>query len=459
MKHITIMLLLMLINTPTQAQGWINFSEIDIEGKIYVLFEDSSNHDLYACGHLVKIGNQINTGVARWDGQAWNQVGNDSTYPKPTMLDIERFDDTLYFGGMRGLYRLVEGEWEQISPQSVTSLCVHDDTLFVVGRFHEFQGLKATSVAGYSNGEWFIPTLLDSVNTIRGSVIFQNKLVIAVSKSPQVLSGTNTCLYTLEGDLWKPLHASAELDSCTAWALALDGNDLYVSVSGPNEFGNIQNRIARLRNDEWTYLEGTFDHIVEWLYFWDDKIHASGRFEWIDSTLWASGYAFWDGQEWCTTQERITWESGHALGSYQGNLIKGVSGAFATYEGENLGWANGLVVLDSSDTKPYACVSSVEPLSNDQETLANRASELRLFPNPTTGLAKLEWIAESEAYSIQILNSLGKVIFQKNIECYSGERVAESMDISFIPDGIYVLHLSSSTGSVTKRFIKRASRI
>ena len=75
-------------------------------------------------------------------------------------------------------------------------------------------------------------------------------------------------------------------------------------------------------------------------------------------------------------------------------------------------------------------------------------SNISLYPNPSSGLIKIEGIDSSKPDLIRVLNSQGKQI---NVAINSDNEI----DITEFPDGVYIISLSTADTVITKRIVKQ----
>ena len=96
-------------------------------------------------------------------------------------------------------------------------------------------------------------------------------------------------------------------------------------------------------------------------------------------------------------------------------------------------------------------VFSVNENGNKEESI-QRDGVIILFPNPTTDEINIHF--DSDIYyswiKIEIYNLLGELIFQKTVKALSSLK----LDVSFLPDGLYVIQTSFNTGVSVNKIIK-----
>lgn len=90
-------------------------------------------------------------------------------------------------------------------------------------------------------------------------------------------------------------------------------------------------------------------------------------------------------------------------------------------------------------------------VSNNTTTLSFEPTTLSTFPNPTTGIVNLQLKdAETAETSIKVLNSLGQIILEKQVQNDSNIQV----DLSKETSGIYILHIVNGKTQFTENVIK-----
>ena len=80
----------------------------------------------------------------------------------------------------------------------------------------------------------------------------------------------------------------------------------------------------------------------------------------------------------------------------------------------------------------------------------NKTEVLRIYPNPATNNILIDKKVEFQEGTFQILDISGKVV--KTIE--NSDQKHTNINISELPQGVYLLHMSSEIGATTSRFVK-----
>ena len=80
-------------------------------------------------------------------------------------------------------------------------------------------------------------------------------------------------------------------------------------------------------------------------------------------------------------------------------------------------------------------------------------SELNLYPNPTSGMFKLEFNMNLVSdYNIKIVNAIGELIYEDNLKQFSGKH-SKVYDMSDLPKSIYFIEINTPFGTVNKKLV------
>lgn len=102
------------------------------------------------------------------------------------------------------------------------------------------------------------------------------------------------------------------------------------------------------------------------------------------------------------------------------------------------------ITLDEPDSENCTTSSTFDFSSKGQVGL-------QFNPNPTSGYGTLDVEAPSnDIYQFRLFNLLGKELFHAPMQLNKGNNRID-MDVSFLPDGIYLYSLSDGKSQVTKR--------
>jgi hypothetical protein len=268
----------------TPAGGWQTvgggFNPADGSGTALEVFDDGAGEALYVAGLVTSVGGVPVSGIARWDGAQWSDVGGGVD---GVILDMAVYDDgtgpALYAAGrfslaggvpVRNIARWDGSAWSAVGlglisldgrPQ-ITTLTVYDDgdgpALYAAGRFDAIGGGAAepfTNIARWDGSAW---------SPLGAGVTTWSRTLAAVQAMAVHDPGDGARLYVggyLNGAGGQPVNSLAVWDG-EAWSPVGDGLDLgvfalarYDQGDGPSLFaggaftqvdGVEVNHIARL---------------------------------------------------------------------------------------------------------------------------------------------------------------------------------------------------------------------
>jgi FlgD Ig-like domain/Domain of unknown function (DUF5122) beta-propeller len=123
------------------------------------------NGDVFAVGEFTTAGGVKAQAIARWDGQAWHDVGG-SLSPRARALALVATDDAVYVGGyfdhagdvaVSYIAKWTGDHWEGLGTgvnDLVTNITVHDGALLVGGAFTQAGGKPANHIAKWDGKAW-----------------------------------------------------------------------------------------------------------------------------------------------------------------------------------------------------------------------------------------------------------------------------------------------------------------
>jgi hypothetical protein len=77
-------------------------------------------------------------------------------------------------------------------------------------------------------------------------------------------------------------------------------------------------------------------------------------------------------------------------------------------------------------------------------------STVKYYPNPTSHLLQLQSITNNKIKACTLMNQLGQSIIQQNIDAFAGE-----LNVSSIPNGVYILKITTANGIQFEKIIKQ----
>ncbi len=110
------------------------------------------------------------------------------------------------------------------------------------------------------------------------------------------------------------------------------------------------------------------------------------------------------------------------------------------------GFSGGKVVFSNSTDPDYAPVLNLKYGEYPSAIKETSNQQFNIFPNPTTGLLNIE--AGNEIIThIEISNLMGQVVAQPQFN-------NNTIDISALADGMYLLNITTKAGKTSQRFVK-----
>lgn len=101
----------------------------------------------------------------------------------------------------------------------------------------------------------------------------------------------------------------------------------------------------------------------------------------------------------------------------------------------------------------YAVGTRVTGIEEEKDV---EMSDLKLFPNPARDeLSVMLPAAGSEAFTLEIANQLGQLVYTKTYTSFTGEQL--ELAVGELPSGVYSLRYRTNTRSVAKKFVRQDS--
>ena len=260
--------------------------------------------DVYVGGRFASAGGVAVNGIARWDGEAWSNVGG----------GIDFCLGTFCF-------------------PTVYALQVKGNELIAGGNFGSIGGVPANKIARWDGSKW--STLGDGLSICdwTGDCVTVQSIALSgddIYATGNVMSDVKEVGGTLlvegfarwDGANWSKVGGGVIGDSLTASinALAINGKDAYIGGNFRSAGGSSANNIAIWNGSEWSALGGGVDGClsqnpsfpcapyVATIAVKEKDVYAGGRFTSAGGVP-ANNIARWDGERW------------HALGSGANGLV------------------------------------------------------------------------------------------------------------------------------------------
>jgi DNA-binding beta-propeller fold protein YncE len=206
--------------------------------------------------------------------------------------------------------------------------------------------------------------------------------------------------------------------------------------------------IANFNNAKILKWDGVNLTLVAQLPYNDPQTDFIGFLSAIDGQLIATHY----GENSIYRIDPITGEFSVLAGSNQGN-DDGPIGQ-ATFNGPNgivADQMNNKIYISEANTKNLRIIDAVT-LGLENDTVAN--FDLKLIPNPAGNHIEIKGdLRVLSNYKIEVLDTLGKLIFQLN-RTDASFILSETLDISKWAKGTYLVKVSNVDTSITKKFVK-----
>jgi len=382
---------------------------IRYKGKLYVGHPDAS------------IGGVTSNGIATWDGEVFNPVGNGVTYL-----------DGKHGGALR--------------------MAVYKDELYVFGYFQKAGNDTTYNMAKWDGENWHKvehPYYYSANNSpqFAGAIVFQDKLYVTGNfflNSSGSISAVDVARY--DGETWETVGGGIKGGIDNGEGFVIYKKELYLYGSFRKTAGNAANKIMKLQNDQWVEVGGSLPHpgykVHDALVF-NDKLYIVGYFFEVGYGVPANNIAMWDGEKWCGLGSTFD-NALVAIGHYQDELL--IAGGFGIIDGDTIHrfakWTGG----DYIDTCGLPVATS---------SLPERQSHLMLYPNPAHSSLTLTAHLHAglhETLTLTARNLLGQPVWREALLAPGGE-IRQTVDVNTWPPGVYFITLEAGGQVVTGKVV------
>lgn len=371
------------------------------------------NNELYVGGSFSPYssnGPSIFRNIARWNGTSWDSVGNGL---QNVVYSMTTYNGSLYAGGdfdMSGTIPLEQiGKWDGIqwsylgnifigSGGRVNELTVFNNELYLGGGFG-FPSLNSGNIAIWNDTIWKNAGTGGINSHLYSMCTYNNNLIAGGLGFDQAGGSLINGIAAWDGNNWLPVGNNIGNPYGQLHTMVEYQNDLYAGGDFNILDGDSLNSIARYNNGAWISMGTGVDStniISDTLIFGWDTIYY---------------YA----------PHRV-----YAFQEFNGELY--VGGEFNMIGG----------ITAHSIAKWNVPVGLAE---------TNELESLNIYPNPVLNKINLKYPFNNLNNSIEIFDSRGQQVY------YSPSFNSTSIDVSRLPNGIYLLKYSNDENSIQKSFV------
>lgn len=319
--------------------------QLGFDGPVWHLASDGAR--LAAAGLFRRAGEVAVPGVALWQGNEWQRLGNAGASSLTGIRAVAFFQDAIYAAGdffdpsgtqvAAGIARWRGADWEPVIGEGaiaidagmVAALHVHEGELVVGGDYTLGGGVGPVGLARWNGSRW---ALLEDGSGNRGpaavlALTTHAGRLVAGGNFQQVDTLPASGLAAWDGSAWAGLVTGAQ--PLPIGALAVWQGDLYAGGD---------RRLERLQGNQWQSLVagGTAWNIHSLLGL-GDTLWIGGDFQSLDGVA-AVALARWDGTELHAVPGTLgsgpsnSFRIVHALAAHEGELL--VGGHFRSVDGQ-----------------------------------------------------------------------------------------------------------------------------
>jgi hypothetical protein len=437
------------------SQTWLpmdNGIDCFYNGEVRQILVDSVADKLYICGMFNQDGDCVPMrGMAQWTGSKWDSIGN-ATEGIAMKYGMKIFRDTLYLYG--NFYNVNTKEylakwngsyWDTIpgSPESVLTYAEKGDTLYMGGSFDDIWGDSIPIMEKYDGTQFsgIVPSGgLGSSGFINAMAFYQDVLYAGgyFNLLPRKALGGLGKWDGNDLQLMGPEFANNGAN-CNIQAMTEYQGELYIGGYFLQANGYAGNHIMKWNGTSFSDVGGGTNGRVTGMKVYNNKLYICGYFTQAGSVL--SNYvAMWDGITWYSLTTD-TFGGGSPtvedINVYHDSLI--IGGAFTSINGDGR--------MRKIAKYKYALTGIEEKINTNF---------LLIYPNPSESLVHIEFDLQSSAGSslIAIKNILGQTVYSSQKNLSPGKQKLE-VDVSSLPEGVYLIQLLAGSRISAARFIKQ----
>lgn len=263
--------------------------------------------DMYVGGIFSSAGAMNVSGIAKWDGSSWDSlatmVDNYSNILYPFIYSVDTMGTDIYVAGKFDFYNNYFGNiarfdgsgWQQLGggiDSAAYALLNVNDTIYVGGEFVNAYnseapvgGVTVNHIAFWDGSGW--GSMDNGFDGIVRAIATDGNAIYAGGEF--IASGTDTLngIARWNGSQWQPMGSGIENVNNwlnKAYAIAVDGNSVYIGGYFSNVGGVNVNNIAKWNGNSWEAMGEGLPGPV-----YSIKVYGSHVF---------AGSYMWDGQQW-----------------------------------------------------------------------------------------------------------------------------------------------------------------
>lgn len=328
------LLILLIIACPINIHAQNNWSALGsgLDGTARCIFEDTLDHKLYIGGSFKTANGDTVSGIAHWNGQEFNALGNGMRFSlegfsqqAPPTTAIIRYDNKIFATGFFPIadFNIVNGiaVWDGVNWQPIGSglssylgsmgvgygFHINNNELYLCGGFDSINGIEAHGLAKFDGLNWSavhdFPLVDNESNMVDAVAFYKDELYVGGNLDNASL-GVNS-LMKWDGANWVAIPGiyggmAAIIKMCVY------KDELYVAGTfsksdNPNNPGNY---IAKWNGLSWSDVGGgvlglngsngqIYDMIIH-----DNKLYVAGVFS-SAGGIPSQYISVWDGNFWC----------------------------------------------------------------------------------------------------------------------------------------------------------------
>ena len=440
MKYLSLyfIIILPLFNmTSVKASNWTSLgSGLDLEGRI--LFADTIADRLFVGGNFRHSGNNPTNSFAAWTGVVWDTNYSGMTDQNP-VHDIYRFESKLYAGGSfrKAGGKTVNGftywnglEWDSINIAFhnngvLSGFSEINSELICVGSFDSVGLDSSPNIASWDGFSWNSIGLPHAISgySITDCVKFQNELFFSghFCDSSFVLCD----LIKWDGINWTKIGGF----NGYVFSMSVYNNELYI---GGDLFTGVPGQhIVKYDGTNFHSVGGDINGPVHKIKVINNQLFAAGIFTTAGSSN-ANCIARWDGISWFPLTNDTFNNGINDIELFNNELY--ITGSFLR------------IGIDTI----YRIAKFIGSLNAPE--MSQPLTTLIYYPNPVKSVLVLIFTSRPiDDVNLIITNSMGISMYWNQGFPYFFRK---ELDISELASGIYFITLESTSGRVTKKFIK-----